>query len=99
MKAKKPQLTEFDRQVLLKIGKDCKPSSPIKSRHWTDPPPSDEVRQALHRLFLHEMLKAAGAYWRVKPTEKGWAQIENDKAWLKRRRERSRVTPRVSAIF
>jgi hypothetical protein len=87
-KKKKPLLTEYDRQVLMKIGRDCKRNSPIKSRHWVDPPDMAVVRAALHKLFLHEMIKATGAWWRVQPTPKGWDQIQWERMWCEKNRPR-----------
>lgn len=75
-------LTPYERQVLVKIGADCKPNSPIKDRRWTEPPwHMPGIDDALRVLGMHGMVTRKGGQWRkVKPTTKGWKQIDSEKA-------------------
>jgi hypothetical protein len=78
-------MLSFERQVLASIGKNCKPGSPKKCRHWTDPPRDIAgISGALMRLFEWGMIDYKGATYKVRPTDKGWRQIEHDMAWLAR---------------
>lgn len=74
-------LTPFDRQVLLTIGRNCRQNSPIKARHWTEPPRNiPGVEDAIRHLGMHKMIQRKGGLWyKVQPTEKGWRQIKSEK--------------------
>lgn len=71
-------------QVLVAIGRQCKPNSPYSGRAWTKVAPIygvPEFGDALGALVRHGYLERASCNW-IKPSAKGYARIA---AWKTQR--------------
>lgn len=72
-------LTAYQRQVLVAIGRHCKPNSPYPERWFTELPFIPELRAATAVLRSHGMLEFRHSHWwRCRPTEKGYRQIKSE---------------------